>query len=74
MPISHSRRWWCNWTDSTRTFSYDPLNNIATQTDTDMGRPGSVSLSYGALDLDRVCGVGYAGVTAPQSPALQRHL
>ena len=54
--------------DSTRTFSYDPLNNIATQTDTDMGRPGSVSLSYGAPDLDRVCGVGYAGVTAPQSP------
>ena len=30
---------------------------------------GSVSLSYGPTDLDRICGLGYGTATAPQAPA-----
>jgi RHS repeat-associated protein len=56
-------------TQADRSFSYDPLGNILTQTDANSSNPaGSVSLTYGVSDLDRVCGLAYWTATAPQSP------
>jgi RHS repeat-associated core domain len=51
-----------------RSFAYDPLGSILTQTDPTTGHAGSVSLSYDPSDLDRVCGIGYGLATAPQPP------
>jgi len=58
-----------NTTQDDRAFTYDPLGNVLTQTDSNTGNPGSVSLTYGAPDLDRICGLAYGGATAPQAPA-----
>jgi RHS repeat-associated protein len=51
-----------------RTFAYDPLGNILTQTDASSGQTGSVSLTYGTADLDRICGLAYGMDTVPQDP------
>ncbi len=51
-----------------RAFTYDALGNILTQTDANSGHTGSVSLSYGTTDPDRVCGLAYGTDTAPQAP------
>ena len=51
-----------------RTFAYDALGNILSQTDANSGHTGSVSLSYGTTDPDRVCGLAYGTDTAPQAP------
>jgi RHS repeat-associated protein len=58
-----------NTTQDDRAFSYDALGNILTQADASTGNPGSVSLSYGPPDLDRICGVAYGGALAPEAPA-----
>jgi RHS repeat-associated protein len=47
-----------------RSFSFDPLGNVLTQTDSSTGNPGSVSLAYQAPDLDRIFSVAY-GAAAP---------
>jgi RHS repeat-associated protein len=48
-----------------RSFSFDPLGNVLTQTDSNTGNPGSVSLTYQAPDLDRISSVAYGA--APPS-------
>jgi len=58
-----------NTIQADRAFTYDPLGNILTQDDASTGHPGSVSLSYGPPDFDRICGVAYGTATAPQPPA-----
>jgi len=51
---------------SDRSFTYDPLGNLLTQTDHTSGNAGSVTLSYQTTDRDRICSVAY-GTATPDS-------
>lgn len=45
-----------------RTFDYDDLGNITKQIDAESsGAVGSVAISYGSTDLDRMCGIAFGG-------------
>lgn len=57
-----------NTITTNRSFAYDALGNLTSQDDTQSGHPGSVGISYGPTDLERICGVAYMTTTAPQSP------
>jgi RHS repeat-associated protein len=46
-----------------RMFSYDPLDNLATESDSTAGSPGAVTLRYQMVDPDRLCNIAYAAAT-----------
>ena len=54
-----------NAVQADRAFSFDALGNVLTQTDSNTGNPGSVSLTYQATDPDRICSVAYGTATPP---------
>jgi len=51
-------------TTTLRSFTYDKLGNVLTQSDPASGNPGSVTLSYQTTDPDRICSIAY-GTAAP---------
>ncbi|NPD25809.1 hypothetical protein HPP06_20560 [Corallococcus exiguus] len=46
-------------------YTYNALGNVLTQND--LLGTGDASMSYGSVDRDQLCGVGYAGTSAPPS-------